>query len=35
MQHSDTKHLALVNDHFKGQSLKSSMDHLNKEVCIV
>ncbi|GMN45261.1 hypothetical protein TIFTF001_014449 [Ficus carica] len=32
MQHSDTKHLALVNDHFKGQSLKSSMEHLNKEL---
>lgn len=29
---TDTKHLAIVNDHFKAQSLKSSMDHLNKEV---
>ena len=30
-----TNHLALVNDHFKGEILRSSMDHLNKEVCLV
>lgn len=28
----DTKHLALVNDHFRAQSLKSSMEHLHKEL---
>lgn len=30
--HNDKKHLSLTNDHLKAQSLKSSMDHLNKEV---
>lgn len=30
--HNDEKHLSLTNDHLKAQSLKSSMDHLNKEV---
>ncbi|OMO85758.1 hypothetical protein CCACVL1_10013 [Corchorus capsularis] len=29
---SDLKHLALLNDHFKAQSLRSSMDHLNSEL---
>ncbi|KAF3445755.1 hypothetical protein FNV43_RR10932 [Rhamnella rubrinervis] len=29
---SETKHLALVNEHFKAQSLKSSMDHLQREL---
>ncbi|KAE8728297.1 F-box and Leucine Rich Repeat domains containing protein, putative isoform 3 [Hibiscus syriacus] len=28
----DAKHLALINDRFKAQSLKSSMDHLNSEL---
>ncbi|KAL5559206.1 hypothetical protein UlMin_035417 [Ulmus minor] len=28
----EMKHLALVNDHFKAQSLRSSMDHLHKEL---
>ncbi|XP_030485454.2 uncharacterized protein LOC115702132 [Cannabis sativa] len=28
----DTEHLAVMNDHFKTQSLKSSMEHLNKEL---
>ena len=28
----DSKHLALINDHFRAQSLKSSMEHLHKEV---
>ncbi|KAK9271314.1 hypothetical protein L1049_026904 [Liquidambar formosana] len=28
----DKKHLALINDHFKTQSLKSSMDHLHNEL---
>ena len=32
---SDSKHLAFVNDHFKTQSLKSSMDHLHEEVYIL
>lgn len=31
---SDMKHLVLANEHFKAQSLKSSMDNLNKEVRI-
>ncbi|XP_024027678.1 COP1-interactive protein 1 [Morus notabilis] len=31
-QHKDTKHVAFVNDHFKGQTLKSSIDQLNKEL---
>lgn len=30
--HDETKHLALVNDNFRAQSLKFSMDHLNEEV---
>ncbi|KAI7980926.1 hypothetical protein LOK49_Contig92G00018 [Camellia lanceoleosa] len=30
--HNDSKHLAVVNDHFKTQCLKSSMDNLHKEV---
>ncbi|KAG6655661.1 GRIP and coiled-coil domain-containing protein 2 [Carya illinoinensis] len=30
--HTDIKHLALANDHTKAQSLKSSLDHLNKEL---
>ncbi|KAI7978905.1 hypothetical protein LOK49_Contig649G00002, partial [Camellia lanceoleosa] len=29
--HNDSKHLAVVNDHFKTQCLKSSMDNLHKE----
>ncbi|XWS15052.1 hypothetical protein CRYUN_Cryun35bG0061300 [Craigia yunnanensis] len=29
---SDSKHLALINDCFKAQSLRSSMDHLNSEL---
>ncbi|CAB4297564.1 unnamed protein product [Prunus armeniaca] len=29
---SDMKHLVLANEHFKAQSLKSSMDNLNKEL---
>ncbi|XWS21552.1 hypothetical protein CRYUN_Cryun30bG0064000 [Craigia yunnanensis] len=29
---SDAKHLALINDRFKAQSLRSSMDHLNSEL---
>ncbi|PQM37578.1 early endosome antigen 1 [Prunus yedoensis var. nudiflora] len=29
---SDIKHLVLANEHFKAQSLKSSMDNLNKEL---
>ncbi|KAM7253378.1 hypothetical protein ACFE04_025996 [Oxalis oulophora] len=28
----DTKHLSLINDQFRAQSLKSSMDNLNKEL---
>ncbi|XVE60425.1 hypothetical protein DITRI_Ditri05aG0127600 [Diplodiscus trichospermus] len=31
----DAKHLALINDRLKAQSLRSSMDHLNSEVCIL
>lgn len=31
---SDMKHLVLANEHFRAQSLRSSMDNLNKEVCI-
>ncbi|XP_038875184.1 uncharacterized protein PFB0145c isoform X2 [Benincasa hispida] len=30
--HDETKHLALVNDNFRAQSLKFSMDHLNEEL---
>lgn len=30
-----TKHLSLVKENFKAQSLKSSMDHLHREVCII
>ncbi|CAL5417736.1 unnamed protein product [Camellia sinensis] len=30
--HNDSKHLAVVNDHFKTQCLKSSMDNLHKEL---
>lgn len=33
--HGDSKRLALVNEHFKARGLKSSMDHLNREVCIM
>ncbi|XVF64707.1 hypothetical protein PTKIN_Ptkin09bG0189000 [Pterospermum kingtungense] len=29
---SDAKHLAIINDRFKAQSLRSSMDHLNSEL---
>ncbi|KDP32713.1 hypothetical protein JCGZ_12005 [Jatropha curcas] len=29
---SDMKHLALINDHFRAESLKSSMDHLSNEL---
>ncbi|XP_022768285.1 myosin-9-like isoform X2 [Durio zibethinus] len=29
---NDAKHLTLINDHFKAQSLRSSMDHLNCEL---
>ncbi|KAL5779601.1 hypothetical protein ACOSQ2_010338 [Xanthoceras sorbifolium] len=32
LHNDDKKHLALVNDHFRAQSLKSSMDHLNEEL---
>jgi hypothetical protein len=32
--HSDMKHLAIINDHFRAESLKSSMDHLSNEVHI-
>ena len=31
---SDMKHLVLANENFKAQSLKSSMENLDKEVCI-
>lgn len=31
---SDMKHLVLASEHFRAQSLRSSMDNLNKEVCI-
>lgn len=31
---SDRKHLVLANEHFRAQSLRSSMENLNKEVCI-
>ncbi|GMI78428.1 hypothetical protein like AT1G22060 [Hibiscus trionum] len=31
-QNSDAKHLALINDRFKAQSLRSSVDHLNSEL---
>ncbi|KAI8015949.1 hypothetical protein LOK49_LG05G02907 [Camellia lanceoleosa] len=30
--HNDSKHLAVSHDHFKAQSLKSSMDQLHKEL---
>ncbi|KAJ9146378.1 hypothetical protein P3X46_028651 [Hevea brasiliensis] len=30
--HSDMKHLALINEHFRAESLKSSMDHLSNEL---
>ncbi|XP_059631442.1 uncharacterized protein LOC132274229 [Cornus florida] len=30
--HGDSKHLAVINDYFKAQSLKSSMDHLHEEL---
>ncbi|XP_060672956.1 uncharacterized protein LOC107406826 [Ziziphus jujuba] len=30
--HGDSKRLALVNEHFKARGLKSSMDHLNREL---
>eukprot|EP00257_Ricinus_communis_P013938 XP_015571500.1 putative leucine-rich repeat-containing protein DDB_G0290503 isoform X1 [Ricinus communis] len=30
--HSDMKQLALINDHFRAENLKSSMDHLNNEL---
>ena len=32
---SDAKNLALINGRIKAQSLRSSMDHLNSEVCIL
>ncbi|KAK3230802.1 hypothetical protein Dsin_002683 [Dipteronia sinensis] len=32
LHHGDTKHLSFVNDHFRAQSLKSSMEHLNEEL---
>ncbi|XP_044475017.1 putative leucine-rich repeat-containing protein DDB_G0290503 [Mangifera indica] len=32
LQPNDMNHLAFVNDHFRVQSLKSSMDHLNEEL---
>lgn len=35
LQPNDMNHLAFVNDHFRVQSLKSSMDHLNEEVCVL
>lgn len=35
LPNSDAKHLALINDRFKAQSLRSSMDHLNSEVCLL
>ncbi|KAK8681730.1 hypothetical protein V6N13_054132 [Hibiscus sabdariffa] len=31
-QNSDAKHLAFINDRFKAQSLRSSVDHLNSEL---
>ncbi|KAG6579019.1 hypothetical protein SDJN03_23467, partial [Cucurbita argyrosperma subsp. sororia] len=31
-RHEETKHLGLVNDNFRAQSLKFSMDHLNEEL---
>ncbi|KAL4272328.1 hypothetical protein GQ457_13G021270 [Hibiscus cannabinus] len=31
-QTSDAKHLALINDRFRAQSLRSSVDHLNSEL---
>ena len=31
-RYEETKHLGLVNDNFRAQSLKFSMDHLNEEV---
>ncbi|KAK8704346.1 hypothetical protein V6N13_047973 [Hibiscus sabdariffa] len=31
-QNSDAKHLDLINDRFKAQSLRSSVDHLNSEL---
>ncbi|KAJ6681741.1 MYOSIN HEAVY CHAIN-RELATED PROTEIN [Salix koriyanagi] len=30
--HNDMKHLAIINDHFRAESLKSSMDHLSNEL---
>ncbi|KAG8632997.1 putative WEB family protein At1g65010, chloroplastic isoform X2 [Manihot esculenta] len=30
--HSDMKHLATINEHFRAESLKSSVDHLSNEV---
>ncbi|TYH65372.1 hypothetical protein ES332_D06G051400v1 [Gossypium tomentosum] len=32
LPNSDAKHLALINDRFKAQSLRSSMDHLTSEL---
>ncbi|KAJ7006496.1 sporulation-specific protein 15-like [Populus alba x Populus x berolinensis] len=32
--HIDMKHLAIINDHFRAESLKSSMDHLSNQVHI-
>ena len=31
----NTKHLAVVSDQFKGQSIRSSMEHLSKEVRVI
>ncbi|KAJ6954494.1 hypothetical protein NC652_006047 [Populus alba x Populus x berolinensis] len=30
--HIDMKHLAIINDHFRAESLKSSMDHLSNQL---
>ncbi|KAA8522524.1 hypothetical protein F0562_013115 [Nyssa sinensis] len=32
LPHSDSVHLAVISDHFKAQSLKSSLDHLHEEL---
>uniref|UniRef100_A0A5B6ZDE6 Putative centromere-associated protein E n=1 Tax=Davidia involucrata TaxID=16924 RepID=A0A5B6ZDE6_DAVIN len=32
LTHSDSVHLAVISDHFKARSLKSSMDHLHEEL---
>ncbi|KAJ6391561.1 hypothetical protein OIU77_025524 [Salix suchowensis] len=32
LPHIDMKHLAIINDHFRAESLKSSMDHLSNQL---